>query len=133
MLQATNTPKVIHLRNLYFIHNLARHDMRNLLIIGFLIALTGCSTAVKFDSVPPGASVTCNGCRGWGDTDSVTPLGVTPFEAVVSDRFGWHSEYVFTAKKEGFKPGVVTVNEKTIPDGTSFEFFPKTINFQLQK
>lgn len=107
--------------------------MRHLLIIGFLVALTGCSTAVKFESVPPGASVTCNGCRGWGDTDSVTPLGITPFEAEIKDKAGWYSEYVFTANKEGFKPATVSVTEKTIPDGTSFDFFPKTINFVLQK
>lgn len=100
---------------------------------GLLIALTGCSSAVKFESNPQGATVTCNGCRGWGDTDNVTPMGVTPFEFVVKDRAGWFSEYVFTANKEGFKPTTVKVTEKTIPDGTSFEFFPKTINFELQK
>lgn len=100
---------------------------------GLLIVLTGCSSAVKFESNPQGATVTCNGCRGWGDTDKVTPMGVTPFEFEVKDRAGWYSEYVFTANKEGFKPATVTVTEKTVSDGTSFEFFPKTINFELQK
>lgn len=98
-----------------------------------LIFLAGCSSMVKFDSSPQGASVTCTGCKGWGNTDTATPIGVTPFEYEVKDNPGWYSEYTFTAVKDGYKPATVKVNEKNPLDGTSFEFFPKNINFDLQK
>ena len=108
--------------------------MKKLAAIGALVlVLAGCSTTAKFESTPPGATVTCNGCRGWGDTDDKTAMGTTPFEFTVRDRFGWFSEYIFTAKKDGYKPATVTVKENTIPDGTSFDFFPQVIKFDLQK
>jgi len=94
---------------------------------------TGCSSMVAFKSVPPGATVTCDGCRGWGDHDDKTPIGVTPFDFKVSDKAGWFSKYNFTAVKEGYKPATQTVEEKTPIDGVSFAFFPKEINFDLQQ
>jgi hypothetical protein len=98
-----------------------------------LIALSGCSTMVAFDSNPQGATVTCNACRGWGDMDQKTPIGVTPFQFKVADKPGWYSEYIFTAQKEGYKPSTFKVKEESVVDGTSFEFFPKKIQFELQK
>ncbi len=108
--------------------------MYKLTAIGVIsIILTGCASMTNFESTPSGASVTCNGCRGWGDSDTKTPIGVTPFDFRVKDRFGWFSEYSFTAVKEGYKPATVTVTEPTVLDGTSFDFFPETIKFELQK
>jgi hypothetical protein len=102
-------------------------------ICGLLVVLTGCSTSVKFDSTPAGASVVCNTCPGSADSKNGTPIGTTPFEFVVKDIPGWFSEYVFTATKDGYKPATVKVTEKTVLDGTSFDFFPKVIKFDLQK
>ena len=96
------------------------------------LAFTGCSSMVSFKSEPSGAAVSCEYCRGWGDSDK-TPLGVTPFEFRVYDKAGWFSTYSFTAVKEGFKPAMQEVKEQTIVDGTSFGFFPSEINFKLQK
>ena len=114
-------------------HSLEMQMKKLAAIGGLLILLTGCSTSVKFESTPQGASVVCNTCQGAGDSKNLAPIGTTPFEFVVKDIPGWYSEYVFTATKDGFKPATVTVNEKSILDGTSFEFFPKVIKFDLQK
>ncbi len=112
--------------------------MNKLAAIGCLVlVLTGCqmngSKTAQFVSTPDGATVTCNGCRGWGDTDDKTVMGPTPFKFEVWDRFGWFSEYIFTAKKDGFKPATVTVKEEQILHGTEFTFFPDVVKFDLQK
>ena len=98
-----------------------------------VVFFTGCSSMVAFKSEPAGATVTCDGCRGWGDSDDKTPIGVTPFDFRVYDKAGWFSKYSFTAVLKGYKPAVQTVEEKDVVDGTSFGFFPDTINFKMQK
>jgi len=94
-----------------------------------LIALLVSSCAmIKFESVPPGATVTA-------EDPSLAPvtLGVTPFETRIYDKQGWYSKYTFKATKEGYKPATVEVEEKAVPDGWSFDFFPKTLIFKLEK
>jgi hypothetical protein len=110
-----------------------KKSIKTIGLVFAVILTSGCSTMVAFKSEPSGATVTCDNCRGWGSTDTKTPIGVTPFKFEVMDKFGWFSQYKFTATKEGYKSATQTVEEKTIVDGTTFGFFPNEINFKLNK
>ena len=98
-----------------------------------VLLASGCAKNVSFKSEPSGATVTCDGCRGGGSSDTNTLLGVTPFTAEIKDNVSFYSEYTLTAVKNGFKPTQQKITEKSIIDGTSFDFFPNEVNFKLEK
>ena len=90
--------------------------------LALALLLGGCATQVHFESSPPGAQVVYE--------QGNRVLGTTPFDATVSDDFGWFSRYRFTATLEGYEGDSVEFREKTPLDAQNV--LPKVVRFELK-
>ncbi|MGM9487035.1 hypothetical protein [Ideonella sp. YS5] len=91
-------------------------------IAAALAALGGCATHVRFESSPPGARVDYEQRK--------LVLGTTPFDATITDDFGWFSIYSFTATLPGYEPAVVEFRERTPLDAQNI--VPAVVRFELK-
>jgi len=91
-------------------------------IAAALAALGGCATQVRFESSPPGARVDYEQRK--------LVLGTTPFDATITDDFGWFSTYSFTATLPGYEPAVVEFHERTPLEAQSV--VPAVVRFELK-
>ncbi len=100
--------------------------MKNtILVLSAAAAVTllgGCASTTHFTSEPTGATVSYEG----------KTIGVTPFDYVTHDRWGWFSNYVFTVTKDGYKEKQVKFHESHITDAAE-EVVPKSVNVVLDK
>ena len=95
---------------------------KKLSLVVAAVALSACSSMVRFESDPPGATVLYEGKL----------IGVTPFTYELKDEVGWFSAYSFTATLPGYFQATRTYHEGWGPF-TAQHIVVSPVQFKLVK